>query len=185
MQTHDDVYLDGRWVAAHGGRRTEVENPATEEIWASVPDGDAVDVDRAVRAARSALPGWSSRSASERAGFLRRLADEIEERASELARLTTTENGTPIAETGGSSRWGDDAPANGRPRRAHRRPRPATQPDGSRLQRGARRPVGMAGLITPWNFPLSLVIVKLAPACSRGAPWSSSPARRPRWRSGC
>ncbi|MBV6755109.1 aldehyde dehydrogenase [Rhodococcus opacus] len=177
MQQHTDVFIAGRWVPSHSGTRTEVVNPATEEVWASVPDGDEQDIDDAVAAARRALPDWSAHSPAERARALHRIADEIDQRAAELTRIISTENGTPIAET-------TAAPAHSA---AHLRltagladlltdpdVRPNPMAPGSSVIR--RRPVGVAGLITPWNFPLGLIVIKLGPALLAGCTVVIKPA---------
>ncbi|KXX60098.1 aldehyde dehydrogenase [Rhodococcus sp. LB1] len=177
MQQHTDVFIAGRWVPSHSGARTDVVNPTTEETWASVPDGDEQDIDDAVTAARDALPSWAARSPSARAAFLRRLADEIDRRAAELTRIITTENGTPIAESSA-------APAHSA---AHLRltagladlltgpdVRPNPMAPGSSVVH--RRPVGVAGLITPWNFPLGLVVIKLGSALLAGCTVVIKPA---------
>ncbi|MEU2001647.1 aldehyde dehydrogenase [Rhodococcus sp. NPDC019627] len=177
MQQHTDVFIAGRWVPSHSGASIDVVNPTTEEIWASVPGGDEQDIDKAVTAARDTLPSWAARSPSERAEFLRRLADEIDRRAAELTRVITTENGTPIAESSA-------APAHSA---AHLRltagladlltepdVRPNPMAPGSSVVH--RRPVGVAGLITPWNFPLGLVVIKLGPALLAGCTVVIKPA---------
>lgn len=177
MEKHDDVFIDGSWTASHSGRLTPVVNPATEEEWACVPDGNERDIDDAVTAARRALPSWSATAPDDRAAFLRRLADEIDSRAGEFTRLITTENGTPIAESGA-------APSHSA---AHLRLTAdlvsvLTTPDdrhnpmapGHSLVR--RVPVGVAGLITPWNFPLGLVMIKLGPALLAGCTVVIKPA---------
>lgn len=177
MHVHDDVFIGGRWVRSASAGRTKVLNPATEEVWASVPDGNDQDIDRAVRAARSAFPAWSTTSPTYRAAVLHRLADELDARAADLSRTITTENGTPIAESGA-------APAHGA---AHLRltadlagmldaddDRPNPMAPGHTVVR--RVPVGVAGLITPWNFPLGLIIIKLGPALLAGCTVVIKPA---------
>ncbi|MBD0860354.1 aldehyde dehydrogenase [Gordonia sp. zg691] len=177
MQHHDDVFINGRWIASASTARTEVVNPATEETWASVPDGDERDIDAAVAAARSAFPGWAAARPTERAGHLRRLADEVESRVTEFSRVITTENGTPVAESGAAP--GHSA--------AHLRltadlaatleapdDRPNPMAPGHTVVR--RVPVGVAGLITPWNFPLGLIIIKLGPALLAGCTVVIKPA---------
>lgn len=177
MIEHDDVFIAGEWVRSHSGVRTPVRNPATEQSWASVPDGDEIDVDTAVAAARQALPSWAGRTAADRAGFLRRLADEIDARSAELTRLITTENGTPIAESSA-------APGHGA---AHLRltaaladridaPDERANPMAPGRSLVQRRPVGVAGLITPWNFPLGLCLIKLGPALLAGCTVVLKPA---------
>lgn len=177
MQVHNDVFIGGRWVASASTARTEVLNPATEEVWAAVPDADERDIDAAVRAARLAFPAWSASRPAERAAALRRLADEVDLRAAELASIITTENGTPIAESGA-------APAHSA---AHLRltadladlldtvdDRPNPMASGHSVVR--RLPVGVAGLITPWNFPLGLIVIKLGPALLAGCTVVIKPA---------
>ncbi|WP_439031261.1 aldehyde dehydrogenase [Gordonia terrae] len=177
MQHHDDVFIGGRWVRSHSPDRTSILNPATEEIWASVPDGDEQDIDDAVLAARAAFPAWAATAPADRAAVLRRLADELDARADELSRIITTENGTPIAESGA-------APAHSA---AHLRltaglaetlaapdDRPNPMAPGHTVVR--RVPVGVAGLITPWNFPLGLIMIKLGPALLAGCTVVVKPA---------
>lgn len=174
---NDDLFIGGRWVTAHSSRRLDVVNPTDESVFATVPDGDEVDVDRAVVAAGAALEAWSALTARERSAYLTRLAEEIENRSAELTRLITTENGTPVAESG-------TAPGHGA---AHVRltadlwphldlddVRPNPLAPGRSVVR--RRPVGVAGLITPWNFPLGLILIKLAPALLAGCTVVIKPA---------
>lgn len=177
MNEHDDVFIAGKWVTAHSAARTPVCNPATEENWAGVPDGDEADVDSAVAAAREALPSWAARTAADRAGFLRRIADEIDARGAELTRLITTENGTPIAESStapshGAAHLRLTAALADRLDAPDERPNPMA-PGRSLVQ---RRPVGVAGLITPWNFPLGLCLIKLGPALLAGCTVVLKPA---------
>ncbi|MBY4575533.1 aldehyde dehydrogenase [Gordonia paraffinivorans] len=177
MQQHDDIFVGGRWIPADSPDRSEVVNPATEEVWAAVPDGNERDIDAAVAAARQAFPGWAATDPRQRAGLLHRFADEIDKRAPEITRIITAENGTPVAESGAAP--GHSA--------AHLRltaglvgeltevdDRPNPMAPGHSVVR--RVPVGVAGLITPWNFPLGLVIIKLGPALLAGCTVVIKPA---------
>lgn len=177
MQQHDDLFIGGHWVTADSAERTPVINPATEAVWAQVPDGNERDIDTAVRAARGAWPAWAQTDPARRAELLDRLADEITSRAAELSRIITAENGTPISESGA-------APVHAA---AHLRltaeladvltapdDRPNPMGPGHTVVR--RVPVGVAGLITPWNFPLGLVIIKLGPALLAGCTVVIKPA---------
>ncbi|MFI7167159.1 aldehyde dehydrogenase [Rhodococcus erythropolis] len=177
MQNHDDVFIGGHWVRSHSSDRSSVVNPATEEIWASVPDGNEDDIDDAVRAARLAQPAWAAAGPETRAEFLHKLADELDSRSAEIARIITTENGTPVAESGAAP--GHSA--------AHLRltadlaaglaatdDRPNPMAPGHTIVR--RVPVGVAALITPWNFPLGLVMIKLGPALLAGCSVVIKPA---------
>jgi aldehyde dehydrogenase (NAD+) len=173
----NDVFIDGRWQRAHSGAFLDVTNPTTEQVLASVVDADAIDVDSAVRSAARAFAEWRGIPATGRGALLVALAVEIERRSEEFAELITTENGTPITE----SRYAAVQAS------AHLRHvasiGPAVFDDDSRpnpMSAGhsivVREPLGVAGLITPWNYPLSLIIVKLAPALIAGCTVVVKPA---------
>src|SRR5690242_13718006 len=91
------LYIDGRWVASDGQDRIDVGNPATEERIAQVADGTAVDVERAVSAARAALPAWSARPPGERADYLQRACEALVARTDEVAALISQDMGMPLA----------------------------------------------------------------------------------------
>src|SRR5437868_11177676 len=93
----DSFFLGGQWVPAVGRAPIPVVNPATEEQIASVPAGEPEDVDRAVDAARAAFAGWAATPADERARLLAAAADGLEARADEIARLISSEMGTPLS----------------------------------------------------------------------------------------
>lgn len=178
--THvDDLFIGGQWVRASSPARTEVVDPATEEVWGSVPDADAQDVDATVAAARTAFDSgvWSRLRPSERAELLLRIADEVEKRAQPLALTNTRENGSPIAETAGAAANAasifryfatlvdvletEDV---------------RTAPVGGHQTIVRRDPVGVCALIAPWNFPINLVVIKLAPALLAGCTVVIKPA---------
>jgi aldehyde dehydrogenase (NAD+) len=177
---HDDLFIDGQWLRARSAERIAMVDPATEEIWGEVPDAGEADVDDAVRAAHAAFrrPGWADLTAGERAAHLLRFADELQSRGAAMAELITAENGTPIAETSsaaahaagilryfaGLAGWidGED-----------RRPFPGGSGSFTLVR---RQPVGVCALIAPWNFPLTLVMVKLAPALIAGCTVVIKPA---------
>ena len=96
MRQQGQLYVGGEWITSTAERSIAVVNPATEEVIATVPDGTAEDVDRAVRAAREAFPAWSATPAVERARFLAALRDGIARRQSELAATITAEMGAPV-----------------------------------------------------------------------------------------
>ena len=177
ISDHADVFIGGEWVPSAARDRSPVVNPATEAIWARVPDGSTADIDAAVTAARGAFPAWRTTSPGDRAAALRTLAGEIEARSGEFTRLTTAENGTPVAESSAAAPHAaahlrhvaglaglleaDDARAN-------------PMAPGHSIVR--RVPLGVAGLITPWNFPLGIIILKLAPALLAGCTTVIKPA---------
>ncbi|MER7498899.1 aldehyde dehydrogenase family protein [Nonomuraea pusilla] len=173
------IHVAGSWRRAHTAARLDVVDPATEQVIGRVPDGDAADVDTAVRAARRALGDrrWRALTAGDRAALLLALAGELEARAAEMARTITSENGSPIAETGGAAAHAaavlrHTATLAGDLTAEDVRPFPA----GGAATLVRRVPVGVAALIAPWNFPLTLVMVKLAPALLAGCTVVIKPA---------
>lgn len=177
---HDDVYIDGQWVRAHSTQSIDVINPATEEVWGRVPDSDAEDVDRAVKSAHRAFKrsGWSDLSASQRAEYLARFADALEARSEKMATFITSENGTPISETKAAASHSAGilryhASLADHVDQVDIRPYP-NAPKNYTVVR--REPKGVAVLIAPWNFPLTLVMVKLAPALIAGCTVVIKPA---------
>ncbi|WP_148254966.1 aldehyde dehydrogenase family protein [Aidingimonas lacisalsi] len=171
MQQLDHQFIDGRWVPSQGRRRLAVTNPYTEETIAEVTAGDAADVEAAVAAARHALPGWRALSGADRAIYLNGFAAALSERRKELMRLSSTNNGKALAEAGIDL---DDAIACYR--YYAEQARALDERQGQRVEHDmtgveARRyfdSAGVAGLITPWNFPLVTSAWKLAPALAAG-----------------
>ena len=95
MSDRTSVYINGQWTAPAGNGRIAVENPATEQTFAFVPEGTAADVDRAVAAARDAFPAWSQTSPAYRRDVLQALADGMATRTQEFAETITAEMGAP------------------------------------------------------------------------------------------
>ncbi len=164
-----DNHIAGRWVPVAGGATTEGRDPAdTRRVVARAADSGAEDVEAAVAAASEAFPDWSARPAPERGQVLGRVARLIEGRAEELATLMTREMGKVIAETRGEvvmARRVADYNAG-----AGYRLQGTTLPS---HQAGTfvamlREPVGVAAVVTPWNFPLAVPLWKVAPALVTG-----------------
>ena len=175
---HTDLFIGGQWRAASAAGRIDVVNPATEEVWASVPDADAADVDAAVRAARAALPDWRGIGAAARAEVVLRFADELAVRGEGMARVITAENGTPIAATSAAASHSAGilryfATLADLVDAVDVRPFPN---DPGSYTEVSREAVGVCALIAPWNFPLGLVMVKLAPALIAGCTVVIKPA---------
>ena len=173
------LYIDGGFVAAHSTRTIDVINPATQEVVATVPNGDADDVDRAVRAARRAFESepWRDVTAQERGRILFRLAQVVRGRASELAELETINNGKPIVES--EFDIADVATCfeyyGGLATKIHGDVIPV--PDNA-LSLALREPIGVAGQIIPWNYPLLMAAWKLAPAICAGCTMVLKPAEQ-------
>jgi aldehyde dehydrogenase (NAD+) len=175
----DDLYIDGAWRPARGHGRLEVVNPATEVVWGAVPAAAPEDVDLAMAAADEAFRAgpWPRFRPTERAEYLLRIADEVERRAQVMARTNTRENGSPVAETRGAA-----ANAAGILRYFAGLAPHLEQDDVRRFPAGGaeslvrRDPVGVCALIAPWNFPINLMVVKLAPALLAGCTTVLKPA---------
>jgi len=157
-------YIDGEFVGAGAGRDLPVIDPATGRAVAVIALGDAGDVDRAVAAARRAFPGWAATPLDTRLGMLRTLLRLYEANKSEMVAAITMEMGAP-ASFCEEMQW--DAG------RGHLEATIAAlesfsfeTPDAGGLL--LREPIGVAGLITPWNWPMNQVMLKVAPALGTG-----------------
>jgi acyl-CoA reductase-like NAD-dependent aldehyde dehydrogenase len=167
------LLIDGKEVPARSGRTFTVLNPATEEVLATVAEAGAADIDAAVQAARSSFEKgtWSGMSGPQRARILLRYADLVEAKADELSLLETLNNGMPRGFAshcvlGGANwlRWFSGA---------------VTRIAGSALSSALsfpgefhaytrKEPIGVVGLITPWNGPIATFMIKVAPALAAG-----------------
>jgi aldehyde dehydrogenase (NAD+) len=154
------LFIDGEFAEAADGKVFKTVSPSTEEVLSEVAQAGEADVDRAVKAARKAFEKWSALPGSERAKYLFRIARIIQERSRELAVLETLDNGKPIKETRDAdlplvaahffyyAGWADKLGHAG------------FGPD--------PRPLGVAGQVIPWNFPLLMLAWKIAPALATG-----------------
>jgi aldehyde dehydrogenase (NAD+) len=172
-----DLFIGNDWTPAASGRRFDVQNPATEEILASVAEGDAADIDRAVAAARACFESaeWRGLSARKRGAILFTAADLLAARLPEMAELETRQNGKPFFESkidvsstvetlryyaGWCDKFGGE-----------------TVPvDGNFLTYIRHEPIGVVGAIVPWNFPLNIAGWKFSPALAAGCTVVLKPA---------
>jgi aldehyde dehydrogenase (NAD+) len=160
---YNSFFIGGRWVAPAGGGHLEVINPATEDVFASVPAGERADADAAVAAANAAFPGWSQQTTQSRALLLNRTADLLEQRRSEIADVITRELGMPRKQSA-SIQVGSGIST-------FRMAAEIAQqfdwetPGDSLI---VREPIGVVGAITPWNYPLNQVGAKVAYALGAG-----------------
>lgn len=162
-------FINGEWVKSKSNKTFENRNPAdTSDLVGTFQLSSQDDVDAAVTAAKAAYPGWRDTPAPERADYMYRVANKLRERKEEIAKLMTREMGKVIAETRGDMQEGIDTAdfAAGEGRRMHG----ATVP--SELRNKAayviHRPMGVWGLITPWNFPIAIPTWKTFPAITTG-----------------
>jgi len=170
-------YIDGQWVDAASGKLLDVIDPATRQVIARVPDSGAADVDRAVAAARRAfdVDGWPQTSARERGRVLFRIAEFIRRNEKRLAEIETTNNGKPLAEALGDvsdagfcfEYYGGLA--------TKIRGDVLTVPDNA-MALALKEPLGVAGMIVPWNYPLMMAVQKVAAALAAGCTAVLKPA---------
>jgi aminomuconate-semialdehyde/2-hydroxymuconate-6-semialdehyde dehydrogenase len=161
-------FIGGELVPPHSAEYFDDINPASAEIIAAIPDSDERDVDDAVHAARAAFPSWSRTPAAERSNLLLKLADLIENNLDELARIESIDNGKTI-----SLAKRLDIPravANFRffATAILHQSSDAHVMDAAALNYTLRQPLGVVGLISPWNLPLYLLSWKIAPAIAAG-----------------
>ena len=161
-------FINAEFVPPMSNRYIDDIGPATGEVIAQIPDSDAPDVDAAVRAASAAFPAWSRTPVAERSRLLMRLAGRIEQNLEELARTESLDNGKTVA----LARRLDipRAVANFQffATAILHQSSSAHPTDGVALNYTLRQPLGVAGLISPWNLPLYLLSWKIAPAIAAG-----------------
>ena len=161
-------FINGEFVPPRSSAYFDDLNPATAEVIAAIPDSDERDVDDAVRAAKAAFPAWSRTTAAERSNLLLKLADLIEKNLNELARTESIDNGKTIS----LARRLDipRAVANFRffATAILHQSSDAHVMDAAALNYTLRQPLGVVGLISPWNLPLYLLSWKIAPAIAAG-----------------
>ena len=179
LDRSQQLFIDGRFVAAQSGRTFDVINPATGEVFARAAAGEAADIDLAVKAARRAFESgpWPAMAPSGRRNLLLKLADAIEAHADELAGLESLDNGMPLPvakfaavagaaeclryNAGWAGKINGETPTLSAP---------------SHHAYTLREPIGVVGSITPWNFPLAMEVAKIAPALAVGCTVVLKPA---------
>lgn len=160
-------WIEGKPVPPASGRWLEVFDPATRAVASQVADGDAVDVDTAVAAAEAAFPAWSALPNSARARWMERLADAVEARIEEFARIEAEDGGKPLA----LARDAEIPRAISNLRFfAHAATQFSSESHHGEagLNYTLRLPLGVVGCISPWNLPLYLLTWKIAPALAAG-----------------
>jgi phenylacetaldehyde dehydrogenase len=172
IQQDHRMLVDGKFVKAASGKTFPVYNPSTGEVMAHVPEAEAVDVDRAVRAARRAFDegSWTKMSASQRGRLVWKLGDLLEQHLEEFAEIESMDNGKPLA----VARVADVPLAvdlfrymAGWSTKIMGQTFPISFP-GDYLSYTLREPIGVVGQIIPWNFPLLMAAWKLGPALAAG-----------------
>ncbi|WP_342050392.1 MULTISPECIES: NAD-dependent succinate-semialdehyde dehydrogenase [unclassified Cupriavidus] len=162
------AYIDGQWVGADNGETLPVNDPATGEVIAQVPNLGAAETERAIASAEIAQKSWAARTGKERAVILRRWFDLMIANTDDLAYLMTREQGKPLAEARGEIAYAASF--------IEWFAEEAKRVDGEVLASPAadkrlvtlRQPVGVCAAITPWNFPAAMITRKVAPALAAG-----------------
>ncbi|KAL3487534.1 Aldehyde/histidinol dehydrogenase [Aspergillus germanicus] len=162
------AYVNGEWVDAESGKTFEIHDPATGKLIGTCPEFSASDTEKAIQAAAEAFPKFRSTLARERARMLRRWYQLMMDNADDLATLITWENGKPLADAKGEVNYAasffewfsEEAP------RIYGDTIPASVA-GNRVMT-VKQPVGVCGLITPWNFPAAMITRKIGPALAAG-----------------
>ncbi len=172
------LYIDGKWRHAASGQTFAVTNPATSEVLAQISAADTDDVREAVNAAASAFGSWSARTAYERAGYLFDAHRLMRERADELARLMTMEQGKPLRTARIEVRYAADFLIwfAEEAKRVYGSTIPSARADQRFLV--LHQPVGVVGAVTPWNYPISMLTRKMGPALAAGCTVVLKPAKQ-------
>ncbi len=168
MLRKTEFYIDGKWVAPEAPRELEVINPADETAFAVISMGSEADVNKAVAAAKKAFPAWSQTTKEERLGYLEKLLAVYEKRSAEMAKTISQEMGAPITlatQAQAASGWGH-IKAFIRTVKNFEFDRPLN--DKMTTEHIAHEPVGVCGLITPWNWPMNQITLKVVPAVAAG-----------------
>jgi aldehyde dehydrogenase (NAD+) len=174
------MLIGGKWVESRSGKRFPTVNPVNETVLAEVAEGDVADVDAAVKAARAAFDSgpWSRADARDRGRMMNKLADLMEANLEELAALETLDNGKPIRDARAAdlplaidclryyAGWADKLTGDTIPIR------------GNYFTYTRREPVGVAGQIIPWNFPILMAAWKWGPALAAGCTIVMKPAEQ-------
>ncbi len=164
MNRHEQFFIDGRWVDPAIPATLDVIDPSTEQPFTRISLGSNADVDRAVRAARAAFDRFSRTTRKDRLALLRRILEHYNSRAEDLAEAVSREMGAPLPFARAAQVWAG---------RAHLEAtiQALEAYEFSRLRGMSliiKEPIGVAALITPWNWPLNQIVCKVAPALAAG-----------------
>ncbi|MDN7607555.1 aldehyde dehydrogenase family protein [Burkholderia multivorans] len=164
MKIYDQFYIDGAWCKPAGSGTIDVIDSGTEAVMGRIPEGLPADAQQAIRAARAAFDGWAATPAATRAGYLRRIAERLQARHEELVQSIVGEVGMPIKLSRAIQVGGPIYNWNAYAKLAESFAFEAQV--GHSLV--VREPVGVVAVITPWNYPLNQITLKVAPALAAG-----------------
>ena len=170
------MFIDGEWKEAENNAKFDVFNPATGEVLAQVPDGSDKDISLAIEAADRAFSSWSSLTAYQRSHYLYTAWKIMLDKKEDLARIMTQEQGKPLAAARNEVQYGADFLLwfAEEAKRVYGQTIPSARPDQRFIV--LKQPVGVVGAITPWNYPVSMITRKLAPALAAGCTVVLKPA---------
>jgi succinate-semialdehyde dehydrogenase/glutarate-semialdehyde dehydrogenase len=171
-----DLFLGGKWVPASSGGRFDVYDPSTGDVIAAVADGTVEDAIAAVDAADAAATDWAATAPRQRAEILRHAFDLMTERADELARLISLENGKALGDAAGEVAYAAEFFRWYSEEAVRAAGSVLTAPSGANRILVVRQPVGIAVLVTPWNFPAAMATRKIGPALAAGCTCILKPA---------
>ena len=172
------MFVDGAWTSALSGETFTADSPATGEEIGSVPQGDRDDARLAIGAANRAADGWARTTAFERAAAMHRIADQVEHRREELTLTLTLDQGKPLGEARDEVeelvQYWRNAAEDGKRLEGRL---PNSMSPGKRVLL-VRRPRGVIGVITPWNWPYTMPAELIAPAlaCGNTIVWTPAPS---------
>jgi aldehyde dehydrogenase (NAD+) len=164
LSNHEKFFINGQWVDPVTPAKMQVINPATEEAFTEISVGSSADVDRAVAAAKGAFPAFCATPMTLRLALLKRVLDAYNDRVEDLAKAVSDEMGAPLSWAREAQTWAG---------RVHLEATiTALEKFEFESQRGTtrvvREAIGVAALITPWNWPLNQIVCKVAPALAAG-----------------
>ena len=162
------MYINGKFTSGHAVDRISIINPATEGVLDVVPRGTRQDTNDAIAAAKSAFQVWSRTPANDRAAMLHTIAAKVRTHHDELVRLLTQEEGKPIPENDEELWWTEETFDYYAELARHERGKVIPSGEPGQFNFVLKEPFGVVGCIIPWNYPLLLLVWKLAPALAAG-----------------
>jgi len=160
-----EFYINGQWVAPNSAATMDVINPSTEEVCATIAIGNQADTDAAVAAAKAAFPGWSQTNKADRVALLQKFRDIYVSRAEDMAQAISTEMGAPQqlarVQQIGAGTWHIDGFLKAFDGFEFEKMHTSTEAT-------LLEPIGVCALITPWNWPMNQIILKVIPAIATG-----------------
>jgi len=172
----DKAYVNGDWVGAESGAVFPVTNPMTGEVLCSVPDMDSKDTTAAIEAASEAFKTWQHTTAKERSNLLRGWYNLCVQHTEDLAALLTAEQGKPLAEARGEIGYGNSFLEWFSEEARRVQGEVASSPTNTKEMLFIRQPIGVAAMITPWNFPNAMITRKAGAALAAGCTCVLKPA---------